>query len=32
MKKLYTKLHQDKDTNARIGLVELDHGVVETPA
>lgn len=32
MKKLYTKIHQDKDTNARIGLVELDHGVVETPA
>lgn len=32
MRKLYTKLHQDALSKARLGTVTLDHGIVETPA
>ncbi|MBK5200021.1 MAG: tRNA guanosine(34) transglycosylase Tgt [Spirochaetaceae bacterium] len=32
MKQLYTKIHKDSTSNARLGTVTLDHGVVNTPA
>ncbi len=32
MSGIYTQLKKDKDTKARLGLVELGHGIVHTPA
>lgn len=32
MSGIYTQLKKDRDTKARLGLVELGHGIVHTPA
>jgi len=31
MQKIFTETHKDKNSNARLGLLDLGHGVVQTP-